>query len=153
LLTGKPGFTPRKFTTLLIGYAHDILAFKNTFRRHYSYRKQALFTQQGIFCSVIYNNFTFRLKESKTTTIIIDEKKRMITINAVQPQAVLVQLKQGLLLIDNNQLLHLDRTARQDNWEIYQYGPCLFIKAPSIVFKVQATDNAGNSSSQELNFR
>lgn len=97
-------------------------------------------------------DFGFKLKESKKTAITIDEKKKMVIINAPQPQTISEQLKQNLLLIDNNQLLHLDRTKRQDNWKITQNGLFLFIKAPSIVFKAQATDKAGNSDSQELSY-
>ncbi len=97
-------------------------------------------------------NFDFKFKKSKKTTITIDEKKQAVTINAPELQAISEQLKQSLLLINNNQLVHLDRTARQDKWQISQIGSCLFIKAPSIVFKAQVTDNAGNSASQELKF-
>ncbi len=97
-------------------------------------------------------NFTFKIKESKNNRITIDEKKRIVTIDTPQPQTILTQLKQGLLLIDNNQLLHLNRTTNQGKWKIDKNGPYLFIKAPLIVFKVQATDNAGNSASQELKF-
>lgn len=98
------------------------------------------------------SNFNFKLKQSKKTAITINERKRVVTINAPQPQAISEQLKQNLLLINNNQILHLDRTTRQGNWEIAQNGPSLFIKAPSIVFRVQATDNAGNTASKELKF-
>lgn len=98
------------------------------------------------------STLAFKFKVTKTERVTIDEKKRIVTIEAPQPETIMLQLKQNLLLINNNELLHLNKTRSQGNWEIDKNGPFLFIKAPSIVFKALATDKAGNSASQELEF-
>jgi hypothetical protein len=99
------------------------------------------------------SNFRTKLIKGKQVDIIINERQKLLIIYAPNPQDVLTQLKEGLLSIQNNQPLYLQLTPRIKIWTIVQTNKFLFISAPLIIFKAEATDNAGNTSTRELEYK
>jgi len=99
------------------------------------------------------DNYRIRLRKSKRLDIIINQRRKHLIIIAPEPKAVLSQLKQGLLLINNHQTLHLNLRPKASIWTITKTGRFLAITAPSIAFKAEATDFADNISTQELQYQ
>ena len=85
------------------------------------------------------------------TSIRIDERKKRIIIKAPNPQDILAQIKDGLFLIDNNQALRLKKTNHKHG-KIMKIGRFITINAPSIIFKAEAEDNAGNVASKQIEY-
>lgn len=98
-------------------------------------------------------NFKARLKKSRHLSIIINQRRKHLTIIAPNPKSILNQLKEGLFLINNNQTLHLKLRPRARIWTITKINRFLAIKSPSITFKAEATDYADNISTQELQYQ
>ena len=63
------------------------------------------------------------------------------------------QLKEGLLLIDNNQILHLRVKPNHSKiWRVVRVGRFLLIRAQAIAFKAEANEYADNVETKELEF-
>ncbi|MEW5759107.1 MAG: hypothetical protein AB1755_06580 [Candidatus Omnitrophota bacterium] len=94
-----------------------------------------------------FNNFI----QAKQFDIKIDEKRKLVTINAPDSRIIMAQLREGLFSIQNNQALVLQLTAEKE-WRIVKTDKCIVISAPTIVFKVKAADNARNTSTELLKY-
>ena len=96
-------------------------------------------------------NFKIKVMQGKDLDININEKEKIVIIHAPSPQGVLAQIKQGLLFIQNNQSLQLVLPQKSAEWVIQQKNNnFLFINAPKIIFKAQATDRAGNTATKQV---
>ncbi len=98
-------------------------------------------------------NFKTKLIKGKHVAIILNEKEKLLIIHAPNPRDILTQLKEGLLSIQNGQPLHLQLMPRIKIWTIVETNKFLAILSPSIIFKVEATDKAGNTSTKELEYK
>lgn len=98
------------------------------------------------------SGFKTQLKESRRLHIVIDPVSKHLAINAPNPQETLAQLKTGLLLIDNSEIMHLNQRPKAKVWTITKVDKFMVIAAPAIVFKAEARDNADNCSAKELKY-
>ena len=99
-------------------------------------------------------HFKTKVFPGKVLDININEKEKIVIIHAPSPQGVLAQIKQGLFLLANNQSLQLVLARKSAGWVIQQKNNnFLFINAPKIIFKAQATDRAGNTATKQLEKR
>lgn len=98
------------------------------------------------------NSFKTQLINGKQLHIIINVNKKHMIIIATNPQQVLDQLKNNLLIIDNNQVMHLNQRPKAKGWMINKIDKFLVISAPSILFKAEAGDNADNLTAKELKY-
>lgn len=98
------------------------------------------------------NGFKTQLIKGKQLHITVNVDKKHVIIIAPNPQQVLDQLKSNLLLIDNNQVMHLNQRPKAKGWMINKTDKFLVISAPSIVFKALASDYAENLTAKELKY-
>ena len=98
-------------------------------------------------------NYKTQLIKKNELNIVVSEKTRHILIASSNPSEILNQLKTNKIVpIDNGQIMHLNEIEKLDTWTITKIGGYLVIRAPSIVFKAQATDNADNSSTKDIKY-
>lgn len=98
------------------------------------------------------SNFKTKLIKGRQLEVTLNEKLNLLIIHAPDPENILTQIKEGLFLIQNNQPLHLQLRPRSPAWTIVQTHKFLLISAPGITFKAIATDNAGNTATEELKY-
>ncbi|MDD5132076.1 MAG: hypothetical protein PHH44_05380, partial [bacterium] len=96
--------------------------------------------------------FKTQMKKDRHINIIMNTKNKQLMINAPDPNAILEQLKSGLLLINKGQLLHLNQRPRAQTYIINKNDKFLTISAPEIIFKAKAADEADNSTMKELKY-
>jgi len=90
--------------------------------------------------------------KSPLINIVLDEQRRLLIIMAPNPAEILDQLKNKLLLISNNQVMYLNLRPNTNLWTITKLGQFLIITAPSISFKAEASDYAGNISTANTQY-
>lgn len=98
-------------------------------------------------------DFRTKLVEAKRLNISINEKWKLLVVQAQNPEEIFAQLKETLLSMPSNQPLYLQLRPQMQIWTIEQTGKFLLISAPSIIFKAEVTDNAGNTSTKELEYK
>ncbi|MDD5491270.1 MAG: hypothetical protein PHV60_01135 [bacterium] len=98
------------------------------------------------------SGFKTQLMKGKQLHITVNVDKKHVIIIAPNPQQVLEQLKGNLLVIDNNQVMHLNQRPKAKGWMINKTDKFLVISAPSIVFKTEASDYADNLTAKELKY-
>jgi len=103
--------------------------------------------------TISVSGYKTELEQGKEIEIKIDEKKKKIEIEAPNPQDILAQLKNGVLSINNNQVLQLKLKHGEAKWKIKQKEKGIEIQTPSIVFKAEAADYADNKAQEELEFK
>ena len=86
------------------------------------------------------------------TRVSISRKAKRLIIEARNPQSIYIQLLKGLFPIDNNQHLLLKKHPHTGSIKIIDMGPFMLIEAPSISFKAEATDKAGNNAVETIDF-
>lgn len=98
------------------------------------------------------NSYQIELEKGEKLEIRIGEMKKTLKIEAPDPQEILNQLQNGLLNLNNNQILQLKLKQGEPEWKIEQKEKGLEIQAPSIIFKAEAADLANNQAAKELEF-
>jgi len=94
--------------------------------------------------------FKIKLKNDNQTSVIINLKRKVVTIHAPNPQDILNQLKTGIFSIANNQTLHLNVNPKRNKIRILPQGNFLALKGPTLTLKAIATDNADNIGTKDL---
>jgi len=94
--------------------------------------------------------FKTKLKIDNQTSIIINLKRKVVTIHAPNPQDILNQLKAVVFPIANNQVVHLNVNPARNKIRILPQDNFLAIKGPTLTLRVIATDNADNIGTKDL---
>ncbi|MFA5144018.1 MAG: hypothetical protein WC522_07645 [Candidatus Omnitrophota bacterium] len=97
--------------------------------------------------------FKVKLARGKRLHIAINERKRTVVIKAPNPQKVLSQInEEGILAAGNGQPLFLKLLPAGKEWSVTYKTKQFIIRAPKIIIKAKAVDNAGNAAAKQLEY-
>jgi hypothetical protein len=98
------------------------------------------------------NDYKVKLKQHSYLEIRIDEHKKQLIVMAPNPQEILTQIQNGLLILNSAQVLQLKPKQGYPLWKIKEKQQGIEIEVPSIIFKAEAKDIADNITTEELEF-